>query len=100
MQTTSIQFNPYNNMKKPTSNISEVLFELIRKRKVSFHNFDYMQGYRTRVSELSNKYGLNLKTELVSDKNKFGNPYQYAVHYLPENQRNKAVKLYDKLIAN
>jgi len=95
---TSTYYNTTNKMKKPVSQISEVLFELIRKRKVSFHNFNYMQGYRTRISELSCKHGLNLKTTLVSDANKFGNPYNYAVHSLPETQRNKAIRLYDKLI--
>ena len=85
-------------MKKPTSQISEVLFELIRKRKVSFHNFQ-IQDFRKRVSELKIKHGLNLKRELLNDVTKYGNQYQYAVHSLPENQRNKAIKVYDQLIA-
>lgn len=86
-------------MKKPTSNISEVLFKLIRRESVSSLTIQW-PGFRTRLSELKTKYGLSIQTTLVKDKNKYGNPYYYAVHKLPQSERNKAVKLYDKLIAN
>lgn len=90
---------PNNTMKKPTSQISEVLFELIRKRKVSILNFGHYPGFRTRVSELVNKHKLPLKDTRVTEVNKYGNNYTYTVHHLPESSREKAVKLYLKLIA-
>ena len=83
-------------MKKPKSQIAEVLFELIRKRKVSFHNFQ-MQDFRKRISELKLIHNLHLKRELVQDVTKYGNHYTYAVHSLPEKQREKAIKIYDKI---
>jgi hypothetical protein len=85
-------------MKRPTSNISEILFTLIRNRKVSFIDFAYMQGFRTRVSELKTDHGLNLKTDRVQSKNKFNNPYTFVVHSLPQSERSKAVEIYNKLV--
>ena len=84
-------------MKKPNSQISEVLFELIRKRKVSHRNFQ-MQDFRKKISVLKLEYGLNLKRELVSDVTKYGNQYQYGVHSLPQSERSKAVEIYNKLV--
>lgn len=84
-------------MKKPINQLTEVLFELIRKRKVSHRNFQ-MQDFRKMISELKLTHNLNLKAERVSDVNRYNNPYTYCTHSLPENQREKAVKLYEKLI--
>jgi hypothetical protein len=85
-------------MKNPTSNISEILFTLIRNRKVSLHDFPYLAGFRTRVSELKTDHGLNLKTDRVQSKNKFNNPNPFVVHSLPQSERSKAVELYNKLV--
>jgi hypothetical protein len=85
-------------MKKPTSNISEILFTLIRNRKVSLHDFPYLAGFRTRVSELKTEYGIELKTDRVHSKNKFNNPYTFVVHSLPQSERSKAVEIYNKLV--
>jgi hypothetical protein len=84
-------------MKNPNSQLSEVLFELIRKRKVSHRNFQ-MQDFRKKISVLKLKYGLNLKRELVSDVTKYGNQYQYGVHTLEQKDRDKAVEIYNKLV--
>ena len=84
-------------MKKPTSQISEVLFELIRKRKVSHRNFQ-MQDFRKRISELRLKYDLTILREVLTDVTKYGNKYNYVAHILPQNQRDKAVKIYNSLV--
>ena len=47
---------------QPKTNIQEVLLTLITNGKTSFFDFSYMQGYRTRVSNLTLTYGLNLET--------------------------------------
>jgi hypothetical protein len=84
-------------MKTPNSQLSEVLFELLRKRKVSHRNFQ-MQDFRKKISVLKLEYGLNLKRELVTDVTRYGNHYQYGVHYLEQNDRDKAVEIYNKLV--
>jgi len=95
---TSTYYNTTNKMKKPTSTTTEILLTLIRKRKVSIMDFPYLAGFRTRISELNNKYGITLKKENITDLNKYNQPYTYSLHKLPETQRNKAIRLYDKLI--
>lgn len=81
----------------PKSNTEEVLLTLITQGYTSFFDFQYMQGFRTRVSNLVLNYGLNLETTKHQKQNKFGNTYHYALHRLPETEREKAIELYNKL---
>ena len=85
-------------MKKPINNQTEILFTLIRNRKVSIMDFPYLSGFRTRVSELKTDHDLNLKTDRIQSINKFGNSYTYVQHSLPKEERQKAVDLYNKLV--
>lgn len=85
---------------QPKTNIQEVLLTLITNGKTSFFDFSYMQGYRTRVSNLTLTYGLNLETEKKTKENKFGNQYTYHVHILPDTEKEKAIAIYNKMVKN
>jgi len=82
----------------PKSNIQEVLLTLILQSHVSIFDFPTLSGFRTRVSNLVLKHNLTLKTEMVERCNKFGNKYRYALHRLPESEKQYAIELYNKLV--
>ena len=84
-------------LKRPQTNIQEVLLELIAKGEITFFDFAYMQGFRTRISELSLKYGLNIHKSTLTAVNKFGNTYRFTLHKLPKSDRKNAIKLYKSL---
>lgn len=84
----------------PTTNTEEVLLTLITQGHVSIFDFEYLSGFRTRVSEIARKHGIKLKTQMIERFNKFGNRYQYALHRLPEEEKEKAIALYKKLNKN
>jgi len=81
----------------PRTNEQEVLLTLIIQGHTSFFDFSYMQGYRTRVSNLVLEKGLKLERKVDKRFNKFGNQYVYAIHYLPESEKEKAIELYNRL---
>lgn len=80
-------------MNKPKNQTQEVLYHLIKYGNVSFMDFPYMQGFRTRISEL--KRELKISTQKVTMKSKYGNSYVMHVHYLEDFE--KAKKLYNKI---
>jgi len=81
----------------PKTNTQEILLQLILNGSVSIFDFSYLSGFRTRVSELVLTHELKLDKEMKSGKNKFGNTYTYALHKLPEEQKEFAINLYSKL---
>lgn len=92
--------NQFMGFEYPTTNIEEVLLTLITQGHVSIFDFAFLSGFRTRVSELVRKYGLNLETQMIERHNKFSNKYRYALHRLPEEEKEKAITLYKKLNKN
>lgn len=82
------------NLPQPKNSTQEVLLYLLKYGKVSIMDFSYLSGFRTRISDLKNKYGLNIQTEMQTAKNKFNRTYNYAEHYLPETEKNKAANIY------
>jgi len=82
----------------PKSNIQEVLLTLILQGNVSIFDFPTLSGFRTRVSNLILEHNLNLETEMIKKTNKFGNPYRYALHKLPESEKEKAISIYNKMV--
>lgn len=82
----------------PKSNIQEVLLTLILQGNVSIFDFPTLSGFRTRVSNLTLEHNLHLETEMVKKTNKFGNPYRYALHKLPESEKEKAIEIYNKMV--
>ena len=84
----------------PTTNTEEVLLTLILQGSVSIFDFPYLSGFRTRVSNLSLVHGLKLERILDKRTNKFGNSYSYAIHKLPEEEKENAINLYKKINKN
>lgn len=89
--------NLFQGFEFPKSSEQEVLLTLILQGHVSIFDFPYLSGFRTRVSQLQLVRGLTLKTTMDKRSNKFGHPYIYAIHFLPEDQKSKAIELYKKL---
>ena len=85
-------------MKPPLTNEQEVLYTLIKKGYVTFMDFSYMQGLRTRLSELRLRHGLKMETTKAQRNNKFGNTFTYHIHTLKDLEGAK--KLYQKLTVN
>lgn len=81
----------------PKTSEQEVLLTLILQGHVSIFDFPYLSGFRTRVSQLQTVHGLSLDRVMDKRCNKFGNTYSYAIHKLPEKQKEKAILLYNKL---
>jgi hypothetical protein len=85
-------------LEKPTTALTEVLYELLTKKSISSKDLDFMCGFRTRISELINKKGVRIcKTESKAT-NKHGRSYLYIKHSLID--RKDALKTYNKLIGN
>jgi hypothetical protein len=87
----------FEGFKYPRTSEQEVLLTLITQGHVSIFDFSYLSGFRTRVSQLQTVHGLFLERTLDKRCNKFGNTYTYAIHKLPESEKEKAIALYNKL---
>jgi len=87
----------FEGFKYPRTSEQEVLLTLITQGHVSIFDFSYLSGFRTRVSQLQTVHGLFLERTLDKRCNKFGNSYSYAIHKLPESEKEKAIALYNKL---
>ena len=86
-------------MKLPSTNNTraEVLFELIKKGSVSIKEFSWMEGFRTRVSELVLNHSIPLLKTTETTVNKHGNTIYYKRHSLPLDKVEFALGVYDKI---
>lgn len=85
------------NLTRPTTTTAEVLNVLINNKRVSILDFPYLSGFRTRVSDLRLKHGLNLLKEKKHRLNKFKNSYTFVVHILQKKDIKKAINIYNKI---
>jgi len=99
MKVSAARQNPIARLSQPKNNKAEILFTLIAKGNVSIRDFGYMSGFRTRLSEISRKDNINLRSENLKGTNKFGNTYVYVNHLLPEEEKETAIELYHKINA-
>jgi ribosomal protein S8 len=81
----------------PKSNVQEILYILLAQGYVSFFDLEHLQGFRGRISEIR-KHGINLTTTMHERHNKFGNKYQYAIHRISKEEKEKVKKLYLRLV--
>lgn len=93
----STQQNLFEGYEFPKSSEQEVLLTLILQGHVSIFDFPYLSGFRTRVSQLQLVRGITLNTKMDKRNNKFGHAYIYAIHFLPDDEKEKAIELYKKL---
>ena len=81
----------------PNSQITFILNQLIHKGSISERETNF-NGYRSRKSELINKYGLRLIEVKIPFKNAFGHSSTYKQIKLDESSIEDAKKLYENLI--
>lgn len=98
MKNINNQKDLFQGFELPKTNIQEVLLTLILQGSTTFFDFQYMQDYRTRVSNLVLKYWLKLESKKAKRCNKFGNEYTYHVHILPSEEKEKAIEIYNKMV--
>ncbi len=84
----------------PKNTQAEVLFELIKKGSVSIKEFSWMEGFRTRVSELALNHSIPLLKTTETGINKHGNSFHYRRHSLPSDKVEFALGVYDKINNN
>jgi hypothetical protein len=84
----------------PKNTQAEVLFELIKKGSVSIKEFSWMEGFRTRVSELALNHSIPLLKTTETGINKHGNSFHYRRHSLPLDKVQFALGVYDKINKN
>ena len=77
----------------PKTQKQEILYLLLTNKNISCLTVPYMHGYRTRVSELSLKYKLDISYKVKKGANKFGNTYSYHEHTLNDKEKGKDVYL-------
>lgn len=78
-------------MRRPTNTTQEVLFEAIIQGSVSLMDFPYLSGFRTRVSNLKLRYGIEFKNSTVEKKNKYGRKIRYVKHELVDVEKAKSI---------
>jgi hypothetical protein len=86
--------NLFGNYPLPRTNIQEILLSLLLQGHVTCLEFSWMEGFRTRISELKRKYDLDLLTIKNTRHNKYGNVYTYKIHKLKPSQKEQAEKIY------
>jgi hypothetical protein len=84
----------------PLNTRAEVLSALIKNGSVSIKEFSWMEGFRTRVSELCLKYAIPILKTTESGTNKHGNPYWYKRHSLSSENIEFALSVYKKINKN
>jgi len=71
----------------------EILNTAIANGEVSIKDFYWLSGFRTRISELNNDYGLFSK-RIATEKNRFNRLFNYTVHVLID--KDKAMEALQK----
>lgn len=87
-------------IKLPKTDLQTVLYLLLTDGYVSCISAPYMHGYRTRISELKIKHEIKLESESTNSINRFGNRFDYHIHKIHPDFKQKALNLYVKLTAN
>ena len=87
-------------LSQPKNNTAEVLFNLIIKGSVSMKDFAWMEGFRTRVSEINLKHNITLLKTSETAENKYGHPIRFIRHTLPEDQLEFATSVYNQINKN
>ena len=82
---------------KPKTDNQEVLLTAIRKGYVDCVMFNWLSGFRARVSDLK-QLGVRFTQEPVVKKNRYGHPMRIIRHRLvSQKQKDHALGIYLKL---
>lgn len=99
MKVSAARQNDFSVLPKPKNDRADVLLTLINNGNASIEDFPKLSGFRTRISELHVKYGLELIYQPVKGTNRHGNTITYRRHILPEYEKETAIELYHKINA-
>lgn len=84
-------------MQKPNNDKAEILKFAISKGGVSMKDFGWIQGFRTRISELRELFpNLFLPAIKANDKNRRKQTFTYHYHAL-NLSKEKAIKIYNQI---
>lgn len=92
MIQTSIEFP----LAPPKGQLACVLKMLIENDSVSERETPF-NGFRSRISELRNDHGLNVRHTTASFVNQFNHKSSYRKHYLFKIDREKAIQIYNEI---
>ncbi len=84
----------------PLTTKAEVLSALIINGSVTMKEFSWMEGFRTRVSEIIKKHSIPLLKTTEEGTNKHGNTIRYKKHSLPPDKLELALSVYEKINKN
>lgn len=87
-------------LQPPETTLQEVLYEMITRGGASIVQFSWLCGFRTRISELKNKYNLPFENVPKIGKNKWGREYDYTVHVLKNENIELAKSIYNEMQKN
>jgi hypothetical protein len=84
------------NLPQPTNQAADILKALIESNGVSELTKKY-NGFRSRISELKNKFGLNIRYVEKEFTNRFGRKSKYREHFLRNADKKEAERVYREI---
>jgi len=79
----------------PNSDKATVLHYMIQTGSSSMRIFSWMEGYRTRISELRREYKILMNDKREKTTNRYGRKIHYYEHNLVD--RKHAIEVYKKI---
>ncbi len=86
----------------PQNQLQEVLYELLTNQTISVRQMMADTGIlhpKARILDLR-RIGLNIETEMVKVRNKYGRSAKFGQWSIPQDEKEKATNLYLKLQSN
>lgn len=80
----------------PINQTADILKALIEQPGVSELQKDY-NGFRSRISELKRKFGLNIRFVQKEFVNRFGRKSHYREHFLRDSDKKAAERVYREI---
>lgn len=84
-------------LQKPKNDNAEVLRALITKGKVNCIMFSFMEGYRSRLSNLRLKYKIPLDYKVKEKINRHGHKMRFREHFIKPGKTDYAIGVYLKI---
>jgi hypothetical protein len=81
----------------PKNHKARVLYTLIKNGSASLKDFPVLAGFRTRISEITLDHNVSLVHKIETGVNVFGNSFWYKHHFLPPEEKEKAIEVYQEI---
>lgn len=82
-------------LSEPLNWKAKVLYTLIKKGNTDLKDFPFLAGFRTRISEFRLQHNVKLISVDIPDLGFFGRRSDYKRHYLPPEEVNNAIQVYN-----